>query len=187
MKPIIILISILLLSIVISCTVRNYRLPFQRDKPHVIIQEVPLPLKKVELIPVPDIHRDTTTPPAPEEQVIIHALDTAVLRHWFDQAHFGGRYRTSIMDDPRVLGVIRQAGATMDENEDLLKQLIQSVQEKEKAEQEVKVIKNVIFNAPIYMWLLHIFFALIMILMIYKVHYSRMKIQAYIDGRINKL
>src|SRR5690606_28169384 len=108
-------------------------------------------------------------------------LDTAQLRLWLD-SYYEGRYTASIMDDPRVIDMIRQAGVTMDEYEELLRQLIATVEAKEAAEQEVQVIKNALFNAPVYMWLLHAFFALIMILMIYKVRYSRMKIQAYIDG-----
>lgn len=162
-------------------------MPFKRDKPRVTLAPLPLPDKKIEAVPVPIAREDTVPPPVVHKETVVRTLDTATLRQWFDQAHFSGKYRTSIMDDERVLAVIKRMDETMEENEALVRQLIQSIEDKEKAEQEVKKIKRAIFDAPMYMLILHGLFYLVIGLVIYKIHYSRMRIQAYIDGRINKL
>lgn len=83
MRPIIILLMIFLFSVILSCSIRNYKLP---AKPAIIKMEAPTApvMEKIAFTPVPvpiqDTVRDTASviiqsPP-------VHHIDTSALRSW---------------------------------------------------------------------------------------------------------
>lgn len=183
MKPILIS-TILVIAVVISCTVQNISYPSIRTVSKGELKPMPLkvPISYLSLNDNDTALLDTAVYPA----IVFEKMDTTTLRKWMDAAYLDKRYQRSIMDDIKFQAVVTKLGQALDENEQVVKELVRAVEEKEKAQEEAEQIKNVLFNFPNYFWCVYPFFFLTLIAIIYKVHYSRLKLQAYIDGKINK-
>lgn len=183
MRPIIILLMALLLTVVISCSIRNYRLP---ERAAIINTEIPSApvIEKIVVAPVPV--PDTVREPVRDTATVviarspIHHIDTSALRSWLYD--FTEHHRQEWLEEKEVYGIFDKWEKSLDESEAVVWQLVKALEDKEKAEQKAQIAQHVIYDVPTMFFFLGFFFTFFVLPIIYKQHYSRVKLEKQIEN-----
>lgn len=169
---------IFLFTVVLSCSIRSYRLP---ERQTLVTHEIPIPVIQENLVvaPVPLQIQDTTTDTVPTiETHIVHQIDTSALRFWMYD--FAEHQRREWLEEKEIHGIFDKWERSLDESEAVVWQLVKALEDKEKAEQTALIAQNVVFDVPTAFFFTGVFFAFCFSLIIYKQHYSRVKLEKQI-------